>query len=148
MATPIIKALVPNEGPTVGGTSVVIVGENFFEGLQVVFGTMLVWAEVITPNALKLQVPARHAGPCDVTLSFKGKQFCREMPGRFVYNRNFFVFFYIKLITQRKSSFPFFLAITETSIEYGFQRLQKLITRYPGDPERLSKVNIRFEIQI
>jgi hypothetical protein len=42
----------------------------------------------------------------------------------------------------------FFLAITETSIEYGFQRLQKLITRYPGDPERLNKVNINFEIKI
>jgi early B-cell factor len=90
LAIPIIKALIPNEGPTVGGTSVVIVGENFFEGLQVVFGTMLVWAEIITPNALKIQVPARHAGPCDITLSFKGKQFCREMPGRYVYNRKYF----------------------------------------------------------
>ncbi len=86
---PCIKAVVPNEGPTIGGTTIVIVGDNFFEGLQVVFGTMLVWGEVITPHAIKLQLPARHAGHCDVTLSFKGKQFCRDMPGNFVYTRKF-----------------------------------------------------------
>ena len=33
----------------------------------------------------------------------------------------------------------YFLAISDSSIEYGFQRLQKYITRYPGDPDRLSK---------
>ena len=63
---------------------------------------MLVWAEVITPNALKLQVPSRHAGPCDVTLSFKGKQFCREMPGRFVYNRNYKIFLNLIKALNRK----------------------------------------------
>ena len=77
-----------------GGSTCVIVGENFFEGLQVVFGgSMLIWGELITPNAIKIQLPARHTpGPCDVTLSFKGKQFCRDMPGRFVYNRELFSF--------------------------------------------------------
>jgi early B-cell factor len=97
LATPIIKALCPSEGSLNGGTTVVVVGENFFEGLQVVFGgSMLIWGELITPNAIKIQLPARHTpGPCDVTLSFKGKQFCRDMPGRFVYNRKHFFFFFV-----------------------------------------------------
>ena len=65
----------------------VIIGDNFFEGLQVVFGSLIVWSELITPHAIKVQIPARaHAGPCDVTLSFKGKQLCRDLPGRFVYS--------------------------------------------------------------
>lgn len=32
-----------------------------------------------------------------------------------------------------------FLALNEPTIDYGFQRLQKLIPRHPGDPERLPK---------
>lgn len=32
--------------------------------------------------------------------------------------------------------------MSDSSIEYGYQRLQKVITRYPGDPDRLSKVII------
>ena len=46
MATPCIKAISPSEGWTTGGAQVIIVGDNFFDGLQVVFGTMLVWSEV------------------------------------------------------------------------------------------------------
>lgn len=51
------------------------------------------------------------------------------------------VFFFVEKKILLKQIFRF-LAIPETSIEYGFQRLQKLITRYAGDPERLSKVDI------
>lgn len=32
-----------------------------------------------------------------------------------------------------------FAAMTEPTIENGFQRLQKLIPRHPGDPDRLPK---------
>lgn len=46
VATPCIKAISPSEGWTIGGAQVIIVGDNFFDGLQVVFGTMLVWSEV------------------------------------------------------------------------------------------------------
>lgn len=35
--------------------------------------------------------------------------------------------------------FQFCLALTEPTIDYGFQRLQKLIPRHPGDPEKLPK---------
>ncbi|GAB1299035.1 Transcription factor COE2 [Apodemus speciosus] len=74
-ATPCIKAISPSEGWTTGGAMVIIIGDNFFDGLQVVFGTMLVWSETLN----------------------------------------------------------------EPTIDYGFQRLQKVIPRHPGDPERLAK---------
>lgn len=45
-ATPSIKAISPSEGWTTGGATVIIIGDNFFDGLQVIFGTMLVWSEV------------------------------------------------------------------------------------------------------
>lgn len=104
VATPCIKAISPSEGWTAGGSTVIIVGDNFFDGLQVVFGTMLVWSEVsqfgslfvlllifiilqlITPHAIRVQTPPRHIpGVVEVTLSYKSKQFCKGAPGRFVY---------------------------------------------------------------
>jgi len=51
-ATPCIKAISPSEGWTTGGATVIIIGDNFFDGLQVVFGTMLVWSEVGLSPAL------------------------------------------------------------------------------------------------
>jgi len=42
--------------------------------------------QLITPHAIRVQAPARHIpGVVDVTLSYKGKQFCKGAPGRFVY---------------------------------------------------------------
>lgn len=85
-ATPCIKAISPNEGWTSGGSSCIIIGDNFFEGLQVVFGSMIVWSELITSHAIRVQVPPRHiAGVVEVTLSWKAKQYCKGAPGRFVY---------------------------------------------------------------
>ncbi|XP_022256541.1 transcription factor COE3-like [Limulus polyphemus] len=116
-ATPCIKAISPSEGWTTGDSTVIIIGENFFDGLQVVFGTMLVWSELITPHAIRVQIPPRHIpGVVEVTLCYKSKQFCKGTPGRFVY------------------IYP-----NEPSIDYGFQRLSKLIPRHPGDPEKLPK---------
>lgn len=46
VATPCIKHITPSEGWTHGGASVTILGDNFFDGLQVVFGSNLVWSEV------------------------------------------------------------------------------------------------------
>ncbi|NWT56322.1 COE2 factor, partial [Erythrocercus mccallii] len=116
-ATPCIKAISPSEGWTTGGATVIVIGDNFFDGLQVVFGTMLVWSELITPHAIRVQTPPRHIpGVVEVTLSYKSKQFCKGAPGRFIYT-----------------------ALNEPTIDYGFQRLQKVIPRHPGDPERLAK---------
>ncbi|XP_011341442.1 transcription factor collier isoform X2 [Ooceraea biroi] len=117
LQTPCIKAISPNEGWTSGGSTVIIIGENFFDGLQVVFGSSLVWSEMITPHAIKVQAPTRHIpGVVDVTLSYKGKQFCKGAPSRFVY-----------------------VSLDEPTLDYGFQRLQKLIPRHPGDPDKLPK---------
>ncbi|XP_064874482.1 transcription factor COE1-A isoform X1 [Oncorhynchus nerka] len=116
-ATPCIKAISPSEGWTTGGATVIIIGENFFDGLQVIFGTMLVWSELITAHAIRVQTPPRHIpGVVEVTLSYKSKQFCKGTPGRFIYT-----------------------ALNEPTIDYGFQRLQKVIPRHPGDQERLPK---------
>ncbi|XP_078810592.1 transcription factor COE3 isoform X8 [Oryzias latipes] len=122
-ATPCIKAISPSEGWTTGGATVILIGDNFFDGLQVVFGTMLVWSELITPHAIRVQTPPRHIpGVVEVTLSYKSKQFCKGAPGRFVYT-----------------------ALNEPTIDYGFQRLQKVIPRHPGDPERLPKLMRSFK---
>uniref|UniRef100_A0A8C5F8P2 IPT/TIG domain-containing protein n=1 Tax=Gadus morhua TaxID=8049 RepID=A0A8C5F8P2_GADMO len=117
VSTPCIKAISPSEGWTNGGAMVIVIGENFFDGLQVVFGSMLVWSELITPHAIRVQTPPRHIpGVVEVTLSYKSKQFCKGAPGRFIYT-----------------------ALNEPTIDYGFQRLQKVIPRHPGDPDKLAK---------
>lgn len=36
-------------------------------------------------------------------------------------------------------TYSFLSALSEPTIDYGFQRLQKLIPRHPGDPEKLPK---------
>ncbi len=41
-----IKHIQPNEGWIVGGQVVLILGDNFFDGLQVMFNTMVVYSEV------------------------------------------------------------------------------------------------------
>ena len=43
---PVIKAISPSEGCITGGSSIIIVGEGFFDGVQVVFGNNVVYAEV------------------------------------------------------------------------------------------------------
>lgn len=43
-----------------------------------------------------------------------------------------------KIIKSYKIIF-FSLALSEPTIDYGFQRLQKLIPRHPGDPDKLPK---------
>lgn len=39
-------------------------------------------------------------------------------------------------------TYVFCLALQEPTIDYGFQRLQKLIPRHPGDPDKLPKVRL------
>ncbi|XP_055346435.1 transcription factor COE3-like isoform X2 [Paramacrobiotus metropolitanus] len=119
-AMPIIKAVTPAEGMCTGGSTCVIIGENFFEGLQVVFGQVPVWAELITTHALRVQVPARTMpGVVEVTLSYKSKQYCRTQPGRFIY-----------------------AAGTTPDMECGFQRLGRMVPRQAGDPERLGRETV------
>ena len=145
MATPCIKAVSPSEGWTKGGDSVIIIGDNFFDvswrkkimsvssnitsnffnsqGLQVIFGTMLVWSELITSHAIRVHTPPRHIpGVVEVTLSYKSKQFCKGSPGRFVYIckfvfissfRKIFINFWLLNSTQRTNNRLRFSAIAK-----------------------------------
>ncbi|MGH0124677.1 UNVERIFIED_CONTAM: hypothetical protein FKN15_033329 [Acipenser sinensis] len=86
-------------------------------GRQIFFIGLPCRVILITPHAIRVQTPPRHIpGVVEVTLSYKSKQFCKGTPGRFIYT-----------------------ALNEPTIDYGFQRLQKVIPRHPGDPERLPK---------
>nr|XP_040563249.1 LOW QUALITY PROTEIN: transcription factor COE2-like [Lepeophtheirus salmonis] len=114
---PSIKAVSPSEGWTSGQQTVIIIGENFFDGLQVFFGSTPVWSELITPHAIRVSTPPRQIpGIVEVSLAYKSRQLTKGSPGRFVY-----------------------VAISEPSIDYGFARLSKLVPRHPGDPEKLPK---------
>ncbi|CAB4011147.1 transcription factor COE3 [Paramuricea clavata] len=114
---PIIRAICPSEGWTSGGTNVLVIGEHFFDGLQVVFGSVIVWSEVITPQVISVQAPPKVTpGTVDVTLSFRNTQFCKRAPAKFVYT-----------------------ALNEPTIDNGFQRLQKIVPKHLGDPDSLPK---------
>lgn len=118
--TPVIKHIQPNEGWLVGGQAVLILGENFFDGLQVMFNTVVVYSEILTPGAIRVHTPSRHSpGVVDVTLSYKGKQLCRDCPGRFTY-----------------------ITMQEPTIDYSLQRLSKMIPKHVDDPDRLTKETI------
>lgn len=91
-ATPVIKALSPTEGWTSGGQTVIIIGENFFEGLQALFGTTSVWCELITPHAMKVTTPPRNTeGHVDVSLIFKSRPALKGPCGKFHYSCNYWV---------------------------------------------------------
>lgn len=83
---PYIIAISPSEGWITGGTRVCIVGMNFFDGLEVVFGTLPASCEVLSPNAIAVRAPqSPRPGEVDITLTFKGSQFCMHNPGKFLY---------------------------------------------------------------
>ena len=64
---------------------------------------MLVWSELITSHAIRVQTPPRHIpGVVEVTLSYKSKMFCKGAPGRFVY-----VCKYIVLLSLASQEFGF-----------------------------------------
>ncbi|XP_057305667.1 transcription factor coe2-like isoform X1 [Hydractinia symbiolongicarpus] len=117
-APPLVKALIPSEGWTSGGSQVIIIGENFFEGLQVIFGNCLVWSvEVFSQTALRVVVPPHPMpGMVEVVLAFNSRPIFHGAPGCFIYN-----------------------SLNEPSIDYGFQRLTKLLPRHQGDPEKVPK---------
>eukprot|EP00731_Ephydatia_muelleri_P038370 Em0735g4a len=61
-------------------------GNDFFEGLEVVFGTLPASCEVLSPNAIAVRAPqSPRPGEVDITLTFKGSQFCMHNPGKFLY---------------------------------------------------------------
>ena len=84
--SPTVKHVSPQEGWTHGGQTVIIIGDNFFDGLQVYFGTTPVWSELITSHALRATTPPRTLpGIVEVTLAYKSRQMSKGSPGRFIY---------------------------------------------------------------
>ncbi|XP_028403913.1 transcription factor COE3-like, partial [Dendronephthya gigantea] len=84
---PTIHAICPNEAWTSGGTKVFVIGENFLDGVQVVFGSVIVWSEIVTPQVISvLTPPTQSPGTVDVTLIFKSIQYCKRDPAKFVYS--------------------------------------------------------------
>jgi len=114
---PRILAISPSEGWTMGGQTIVIIGDNFRHGLQVIFGDLPVFSQLITTHAIRAQTPPRaNPGMVEVTLALDTHQYEMATPGMFKY-----------------------VSPTEPSLDYGFSRLSKLVPRYPGDPARLSR---------
>lgn len=46
---------------------------------------------------------------------------------------------------QFENPFLFYVALSEPTVDYGFQRLQKFIPKHLGDPDRLPKVRQSFQ---
>jgi len=114
---PRIIAISPSEGWIMGGQTIVVIGDNFREGLQVIFGSFPVLSQVISSHAVRVQSPPRaNPGTVEVTLALDSHQYNIAVPGMFKY-----------------------VSPTEPSLDYGFARLSKLVPRYPGDPARLSR---------
>ena len=114
---PRIVAISPSEGWIMGGQTIVIVGDNFREGIQVIFGSHPVLSQLISSHAVRVQSPPRAIpGKVEVTLALDDHQYNLAVPGMFKY-----------------------VSPTEPSLDYGFARLSKLVPRYPGDPVRLSR---------
>lgn len=113
---PYIISVYPNEGWMSGGTKVCIVGMNFFEGIEVVFGTLPANCEVLSPNAIAVKVPqSPRTGEVDITLIFKGSQFCITNPGKFLY-----------------------ISPDDHTFDHNFSRLERLL-RKQDDPEDVPK---------
>uniref|UniRef100_A0A914GZG2 IPT/TIG domain-containing protein n=1 Tax=Globodera rostochiensis TaxID=31243 RepID=A0A914GZG2_GLORO len=117
-AMPSIKMIFPGELWCQSGGTAMIIGEEFHEGMQVLVGNTVTWPEMVTRHAIKVNVPARASpGSVDVVVcSPKGQPKVRSNAVRFS-----------------------FVSLSEPSIDYGFQRLQKLLPKYPNDPEKLPK---------
>ena len=112
---PLVLAISPSEGWSMGGQTIVIIGENFCEGLHVIFGSQAVYSQLINRHALRVQSPP-HQGPgsVSVSLALGSRHFSNSAPGSFTY-----------------------LDQCLPSLDYGFARLGRLVPRVPGDPVRL-----------
>ena len=67
-----IKTICPCEGFLQGNQTVVIIGENFFPGMEVRFGSIPAYSKFLTNHAIEVVTPSRAAqGPVDVTLEFR-----------------------------------------------------------------------------
>jgi len=114
---PKIHAISPSEGWVMGGQTIIIIGDHFRPGLQVVFGSIPVLSQFITSHAIRVQSPPGQSyGTVKITLALDQHQFNLDAPGTFTY-----------------------ISPSQPCLEYGFSRLARVVPRYPGDPPRLDK---------
>ena len=114
---PKIHAISPSEGWTMGGQTIIIIGDNFYQGLQVIFGSIPVISQFITSHAIRVQSPpGLSPGPVQLTLVLGQHQYSLATPATFTY-----------------------ISPNQPNLEYGFSRLARVVPRYPGDPPRLDK---------
>jgi len=114
---PNIIAISPSEGWTMGGQTIIIIGDNFRQGLQVIFGSIPVLSQVITSHAIRVQSPpVASPGAVPVTLALAQHQYNLSNPGTFTY-----------------------ISPSQPGMEQGFSRLARVVPRYQGDPARLDR---------
>jgi hypothetical protein len=73
LARPVVTAISPDSGPTAGGTTVTVTGQNFAGGVAVRFGAAPA-ASVVVVSATEVRAvsPPRSAGLVDVTVTTPG----------------------------------------------------------------------------
>jgi hypothetical protein len=71
---PVVSAISPANGPTSGGTSVSIVGDNFRPGVTVTFGGDAASVESVEAKLIKVKTPKHAAGKVEVVVKNDDKQ--------------------------------------------------------------------------
>ena len=113
--SPRIIAISPSEGWAMGGQTIVIIGDNFKVGMQVIFGGIPLACQVISSHAVRVQSPPG-VGVVEVSLALDCHQYNLSSPGTFTY-----------------------ISTTQAGLDQGFSRLARLVPRVAGDPCRLAR---------
>ncbi|KAF0991390.1 hypothetical protein HZS_7444 [Henneguya salminicola] len=113
---PLIHQVIPKEGKLSGCDEVAIVGENFFEGIQVAFGNQIAYkTEIITNNIMKVITP-----PCNgsLTVDIKCVHGCRV------------------LLRGISAQFRYNTELYDNQIDFYVERLWTLLPKQPTDIEK------------
>eukprot|EP01135_Chromosphaera_perkinsii_P004512 Nk52_evm6s287 gene=Nk52_evmTU6s287 len=97
----------PNQGWTSGGQEITIIGKNFTNRMQIVFGkTICTEMKFLTPNALSVKLPeTSHSHICEVNVAVKGR-----------------------IVRENSDAKKFiYLAAHESGVEAGIDRLASLL---------------------
>ncbi|PWT92788.1 MAG: hypothetical protein C5B54_02960, partial [Acidobacteria bacterium] len=82
---PEVRSVSPKMGPTAGGYTVTVTGNNFQQGSSVLFGTQYGQTTFINPTVLAAIAPAGESGVVDITVSNPDGEM-NVLPNAFIYN--------------------------------------------------------------